>query len=327
MAFTLYMNHIPVLLNEVIEYLDPKPGENFIDATLGDGGHAKEILKRTAPDGKLLGIDKDINSIKIAEENLKEFKDRVSIVHGNFLDIKKIAEDNPQIGNISGVLADLGLSSRQIEESGRGFSFQRDEPLVMSMVWPLKEGRKIALQIINEASARELEKIFKEYGEERLARPIAERIVQIRKEKKIERTPELADVAIGAYKKFFGNKTWYVHPATKIFMALRIAVNEELADLEKFLPDAMSVLPEKGKLAVITFHSLEDRIVKNFFRRESRGCICDKDQMECVCGHERSLKIITKRPTIASADEMEKNPRSRSAKLRVAEKLPKTSEF
>lgn len=315
------MNHIPVLLKEVIEYLDPKPGKNFLDATLGDGGHAKEILKLTAPDGKLLGIDKDINSIKIAEENLAEFKDRVFFVHGNFLDIKKIVADNPEVGKLSGILADLGLSSRQFEESGRGFSFQRDEPLIMSMSWPLKEGRKIALQIINEASARELEKIFKEYGEERLARPIAERIVQARESKRIERTLELANIAVSAYKKFFGDKTWHVHPATKIFMALRIAVNEELTDLEKFLPDALSVLSEKGRLAVISFHSLEDRLVKNFFRRESHGCLCDKDQMECACGHERSLKIITKRPVSANLDEMKKNPRSRSAKLRVAEKL------
>lgn len=321
------MSHVPVLLREVLEYLDPKSGDNFIDATLGDGGHAKEILRLTAPDGKLLGIDKDINSIKTAEENLKEFKDRVTIIQGNFLDIKKIVEDNPQIGRINGVLVDLGLSSRQIEESGRGFSFQRDEPLIMSMVWPLEEGRKIALQIVNEASARELEKIFKDYGEERLARPIAERIVYMREGKRIERTLELADIAVNVYKKYFGNKTWHVHPATKIFMALRIAVNEELSDLENFLPDAMSVLAEKGRLGVISFHSLEDRIVKNFFRKESHGCVCAKDQMECVCGHERSLKIITKRPISASAEEMEKNPRSRSAKLRVAEKLIKLNDF
>ena len=321
------MANVPVLLKEVLEYLDPKPGENFIDATLGDGGHAKEILKLTAPNGKLLGIDKDANSIKIAEENLKEFNDRVYIIQGNFLDIKNIIQDNPQIGKVSGVLADLGLSSRQIEESGRGFSFQRDEPLIMSMKWPLEEGRKIALQIINEAGTRELEKIFKEYGEERLARPIAERIVYMREGKRIERTLELAEIAVNVYKKFFGNKTWHVHPATKIFMALRIAVNEELSDLEKFLPDAMSILAEKGKLGVISFHSLEDRILKNFFRKESHGCVCDKDQMECVCGHERSLKIITKRPVGASVEEMEKNPRARSAKLRVAEKLSKTNEF
>lgn len=321
------MVHVPVLLKEVLQYLDPKSGENFIDATVGDGGHAKEILKRTAPDGKLLGIDKDINSIKIAEKNLAEFKDRVFIVHGNFLDIKKIAADNPQIGKLNGILADLGLSSRQIEESGRGFSFRRDEPLIMSMVWPLEEGRKIALQIVNEASARELEKIFREYGEERLARPIAERIVRVREKKRIERTLELADIAVSAYKKFFGDKTWHVHPATKIFMALRIAVNEELSDLENFLPDALSVLAEKGKLGIISFHSLEDRIVKNFFRRESHGCLCDKDRMECVCDHARSLKIITKRPVSASADEMKKNPRSGSAKLRVAEKISTPNDY
>lgn len=149
----------------------------------------------------------------------------------------------------------------------------------------------------------------------------------MREGKRIERTLELAEIAVNVYKKFFGNKTWHVHPATKIFMALRIAVNEELSDLEKFLPDAMSILAEKGKLGVISFHSLEDRILKNFFRKESHGCVCDKDQMECVCGHERSLKIITKRPVGASVEEMEKNPRARSAKLRVAEKLSKTNEF
>ncbi len=321
------MSHIPVLLNEVIEYLNPKPGDNFIDVTLGDGGHAKEILRRTAPDGKLLGIDKDISSIKIAEENLKEFKDRVYIVQGNFSDIKKIVADNPQIGKISGVLADLGLSSRQIEESGRGFSFQRDEPLIMSMAWPLMEGQKIALQTVNEASVRELEKIFKDYGEERLARPLAERIVYARESKRIERTPELVDIAVNVYKKFFGNKTWHVHPATKIFMALRIYINEELSDLENFLPEALDVLSEKGRLGIISFHSLEDRIVKNFFRKESHGCVCAKDQMECVCNHERKLKIITKRPISASADEMKENSRSRSAKMRVAEKLNPVSSY
>lgn len=321
------MVHVPVLLNEVIEYLNPKSGENFVDATLGDGGHAKEILKRTAPDGRLLGIDKDINSIKTAQENLKEFKDRVTIVQGNFSDIKKIVGENPQIGKISGILSDLGLSSRQIEESGRGFSFNRDEPLIMSMAWPLEKSHKIALQLVNEASARELETIFKEYGEERLARPISERIVRARSEKRIERTFELADIVVSAYKKFFGDKTWHIHPATKIFMALRIAVNRELNDLEKFLPDALNVLSEKGRLAVISFHSLEDRMVKNFFRKESHGCLCDKNQMECICDHERGLKIITKRPISASADEMKKNFRSRSAKLRVAEKLSALNDY
>ncbi len=315
------MVHVPVLLNEVLQYLDPKPGDNFVDATLGDGGHAKEILERTAPDGKLLGIDKDIDSIKAARENLKEFRGRVFIFHGNFADIKKIAEDNPQIGKIDGILADLGLSSRQIEESGRGFSFLRDEPLIMNMSWPLQEGRKIALQIINESSAKELEEIFKKYGEERFAKIIAEKIIRARQKKRIERTMDLADIAFGVYKKFLGNKKWHIHPATKIFMALRIAVNEELTDLEKFLPDAAEVLSEKGRIGIISFQSLEDRIVKNFFRRESRDCVCAKDQIECVCGHRRKLKIITKKSVCADISEIAKNPRARSARLRVAEKL------
>lgn len=320
------MNHIPVLLNEVLEYLNPRPGQNFIDATLGDGGHAKEILKRTAPDGKLLGIDKDADSIKAAEENLREFKDRVSIVRENFSNIKNIAADNPQIGKINGILLDLGLSSRQIEESGRGFSFQRDEPLIMSMSWPLLEGRKIAQQIINEASAEELEKIFKEYGEERFARAIAEKIIWTRGKKRIEKTSELAGVAVSVYKKFQGDKKWHIHPATKIFMALRIAVNEELEDLKKFLPDSLPVLAEGGRIGVISFHSLEDRIVKNFFRQESRGCLCAKEQTECVCGHERKMKIITKKAIVASQNEIKSNPRARSAKFRVAEKLPACGE-
>jgi len=315
------MNHIPVLLSEVIEYLDPKPGDNFIDATLGDGGHAGEILKRTAPDGKLLGIDKDINSIKAAEENLKEYKERVFIVHGSFADIKNIIADNPQIGKIKGILADLGLSSRQIEESGRGFSFLRDEPLIMSMIWPLQEGRKSALRIINEESAAGLAEIFKKYGEERFARPIAEKIVNERKNKKIERTVELADIATGVYKKFLGKKKWHIHPATRIFMALRIAVNEELVELQKFLPEAVNVLSEKGRIGIISFHSLEDRIVKNFFRQEARNCICPPEEMECVCGHEKTLRVVTKKPVIATLGEDALNPRARSAKLRVAEKI------
>lgn len=314
------MLHVPVLLNEVIECLDPKPNQNFIDATLGDGGHAKEILRRTAPDGKLLGIDRDIDSINAAKENLKEFGERVIFAQGNFSELKNILADNPAFGKAKGILADLGLSSVQIEHSGRGFSFDSDEPLLMTQTWPMKEGQKTAMEIVNNYREEELSRIFQDYGEERLARSIAQRIVEARKEKAIATARELADIAFGAYKKFSGGKKWNIHPATRIFMALRIAVNNEMENLEKFLPQAVGSLPDKGRIAVISFHSLEDRIVKNFFRRESKNCVCPPEVMECVCGHIKQLKIITKKPIIATMAETASNPRSRSAKLRVAEK-------
>lgn len=315
------MAHVPVLLSEVIEYFAPQPNENYIDATLGDGGHAKEILRRTAPDGKLLGIDRDIDSINAAKENLKEFGERVIFAQGNFSELKNILADNPAFGKAKGILADLGLSSVQIESSGRGFSFDSDEPLLMTQTWPMKEGQKTAMEIVNNYREEELSRIFLDYGEERLARSIAQRIVEARKEKAIATARELADIAFGAYKKFSGGKKWNIHPATRIFMALRIAVNNEMENLESFLPQAVGGLSNKGRIAVISFHSLEDRIVKNFFRRESKNCICSPEEIECVCGHIKQLKIITKKPITATLAEIAFNPRSRSAKLRVAEKI------
>jgi len=319
---TFYMSHTPVLLEEVIKYLDPKPDENFIDGTLGEGGHSKEILKRTSPAGKLLGIDQDGEAIKIAGENLKEFRERVLLVQDNFANLKNIfAEHGEKIGKVKGVLLDLGFSSSQIEKSGRGFSFERDEPLIMTLCWPIAPGQITAADIVNSYPEKELEKIFKEYGEERLARVIAQRIVLRRKSEKILRTSQLSEIAAGAYKKFYGNKTWRTRPATKIFMALRIAVNSELENLEKALPQALEILPRGGKLAAVSFQSLEDRIVKIFFRRESRDCVCEKILLECACRHQKTLKIITKKPIIPSLEEIEKNPKARSAKLRVAEKI------
>lgn len=316
------MSHIPVLLNETVEYLNPKPDENFIDGTLGEAGHSKEILKRTSPAGKLLGIDQDREAVKIAGENLKEFGERILLVQDNFANLKNIfAEHGEKIGRVKGILLDLGFSSSQMEKSGRGFSFERDEPLIMTLNWPIAPGQITAADIVNSYPEKELEKIFKEYGEERLARVIAQRIVLRRKAEKILRTSQLSEIAAGAYKKFYGNKTWRMHPATKIFMALRIAVNSELENLEKALPQALEILPRGGRMAVISFQSMEDRIVKIFFRRESRDCVCEKSRMECACGHKKTLKIITKKPIIPSLEEIEKNPKARSAKLRVAEKI------
>lgn len=316
------MSHIPVLLNETVEYLNPKPDENFIDGTLGEGGHSKEILKRTSPAGKLLGIDQDREAVKIAGENLKEFGERILLVQDNFANLKNIfAEHGEKIGKVKGILLDLGFSSSQMEKSGRGFSFERDEPLIMTLNWPIKPGQITAADIVNSYPEKELERIFKEYGEERLGRPIAQKIIALRKTGKILRTSQLAEIAVGAYKRFYGSKTWRTHPATKIFMALRIEVNSELENLEKALPQALEILPGGGRLAVISFQSLEDRIVKNFFRRESRDCVCEKSRMECACGHRKTLKIITKKPIIPSLEEIERNSKARSAKLRVAEKI------
>ncbi len=317
------MAHIPVLLKEVIKYLDPKAGDNFIDCTIGDGGHALKILEKTSPSGKLLGIDQDQKAVETARENLKEFfRERILIVRGNFADLKNIfAENREKIGKVKGLLLDLGFSSTQMEKSGRGFSFEYDEPLVMSLNWPLSPRQITAADIVNSYSEKELEKIFKKYGEEPLAKVIARMIVSRRKYEKILRTKQLSEIAVGAYKKFYGNKKWRTNPATKIFMALRIAVNNELENLEKILPQALETLSSGGRLAVVSFHSLEDRIVKNFFRRESKDCICGKEEIKCVCQHKKTLRIITKKPLTPSLEEIEKNPRARSAKLRVAEKI------
>ena len=299
------MTHIPVLQKEVIQYIDPKPNENFIDATIGGGGHALEILKRIGPSGKLMGIDLDESAI----EKLKlkaagqEAEKRLILACDNFTNLEKIVREN-NFGPVQGILADLGMSSGQLEESGRGFSFLKDEPLIMAYNKSQIADGLTAAGILSVKNKEELEKIFKEYGEERFARQIARKIVESRRIKPIRTTLELVNIIKSATP--FWYHRLYLHPATRIFQALRIAVNDELNNLISFLPQALNVLVSGGRLIVISFHSLEDRIVKNLFK--------EKKQLGLI-------KILTKKVIKPTREETGINPRSRSAKLRAAVKL------
>ncbi len=304
--------HIPVLLSEVIECLNPGPNQNFVDCTLGGGGHAGEILKRTAPAGKVLGIDLDARAITIAAAKIGS--DRLITVENSYKNLEEIVLQN-NFENISGILLDLGYSSMEISDPEKGFSFLLDAPLDMRYG---KEG-KTAAEIVGSFPEKELERIFREYGEERFAGRIARGICAVRKVKPVTTTFELIEIIARAVpKKFHYGRT---HFATKVFQALRIAVNDELENIKIVLPQAVKLLRPGGRLAVISFHSLEDRIVKQFFKKESSGCICPKEIPVCRCEHEPVLKIINKKPIIPKEGEAKINPRSRSAKLRVAERL------
>lgn len=292
------MIHIPVLLKEVIQYFNPKPNQNFIDCTLGEGGHAEAILEKIGPQGKLLSIDWNKDSLDIARERLGKFQNRCIFVCDNFVNLKKIVHEH-DFSTIFGILLDLGLSSLLLEKAEKGFSFKKDGFLDMRY----GDIGLTAADIINTYSQKELARIFQEYGEERCAEHIAYKIVQARKTHKIDTTFKLNEIVFSAVPSFY--KRRHIHPATKIFQALRITVNRELENLREVLPQAIEVLEPQGKMIVISYHSLEDRIVKNFFREESKKNI---------------LKIITKKPIIPTSQEILKNPRSRSAKMRVAEK-------
>lgn len=293
--------HIPVLLEEVIEYLNPQPNENFIDCTFGNGGHSQEIFKRIKPGGKILGIEWDIKTVeRIEADNKKlEFGENLLLVNDTYSNLKNIVEKN-NFHPVNGILFDLGMSSWDIEGSGRGFSFLKNEPLDMRF----NENNPLtAFEIINKWPEEKLADVFYQYGEERRARAVARHIVSARKEKPIETTMDLAAIvkkAMPVRQKFSR-----IHPATRVFQALRIAVNDELNNLEIGLKAGLEILAPGGRITVISFHSLEDRIVKNFFRDKFK---------------EGKLKILTKKPVIAGEDEVARNPRSRSAKLRVAAK-------
>ncbi|MFA5188091.1 MAG: 16S rRNA (cytosine(1402)-N(4))-methyltransferase RsmH [Patescibacteria group bacterium] len=306
--------HVPVLSQEVLEYLDPKANENFIDCTLGGGGHAKEILKRTAPNGKLLGIDLDKEALGAARENLKEYQARITFINDNYKNLKQIIYD-AGFNQIGGILLDLGLSSYELQDSGRGFSFKGSAYLDMRFG---KTGLTAA-DILNSYKETELARIFKEYGEERHSMLIAREIVKARKQNKITKTDQL----VALIAKVYANKPKpkNIHIATKIFQALRIEVNDELNGLKKVLPDALNALSKGGRLAVISFHSLEDRIVKEFFKREAKECICPPKLPVCQCGHQAQLKILTKKIITPTLAEIKINNRSRSAKLRAALKI------
>lgn len=311
-------SHEPVMLDEVIHYLNPTAGKTFIDCTLGGGGHTLAILKRIFPKGKLLAIDLDIAAIKAASEKTEKFGKNKIFVRDNFKNLKQIANDH-KFNKVDGILLDLGLSSGQLQDHFRGFSFLADGALDMRFSANHQEGIT-AKEILNAYSQPELEEIFKTYSEERLAKPIAAKIVEARKEESISTPKQLVDIVAAVYKKYYRARS-KINPATKIFQALRIAVNEELENLEEVLPDAVKLLKTGGRLVVISYHSLEDRRVKEYFKHESRDCICPPEIPICKCGHKASLKLVTRKPTSPTGEEVVQNPRSRSAKLRVIEKI------
>lgn len=305
--------HVSVLLNETIDSLNINEDGIYVDCTLGGAGHSSEILKRLSDKGRLIGIDQDEDALSAAKEKLKDYKN-VTFVHDNFYNIENILE-NLGIDKVDGIIADLGVSSYQLDEKDRGFSYMNDAPLDMRM------DRRIdfsAYNVVNEYSFEELYKVIKEYGEENFAKRIAQFIVEERSEKPIKTTGELTEVIKRAIPAKFRREG--PHPSKRTFQAIRIEVNGELRILNKAIEDGINKLKSGGRMSIITFHSLEDRIVKNKFRELESPCDCPKDFPICVCGKESIVKVISRKPIEPSKEEVEKNPRSRSAKLRVAEK-------
>jgi 16S rRNA (cytosine1402-N4)-methyltransferase len=296
------MVHIPVLTKEVLEYLEPKRGENFIDCTFGQGGHTHNILERIGPNGKLLGIETDPELYKIFQTKEDfQFADRLTLVNDSYTNLKEIVKEY-KFGPINGILVDLGLSSWHFEESGRGFSFKKDEPL--DMRYDPEHNPLTAFEIVNAWPEEELERILKQYGEERFAKNIAKKIVRQREIKPIRTTFDLLEATWRGLPPWFKKKK--LHPATKTFQAIRTAVNSEIENLKIVLVQATEVLAKDGRLAIISFHSLEDREVKRFFKRGQEINI---------------LKVLTKKPIVPTEEEIKINIRSRSAKLRVAQKI------
>jgi len=307
-------HHISVLLEECLDGLAIKPEGIYIDGTLGGAGHSSQIVKRLTT-GKLIGIDRDPVALKAASERLAPYKERVTLVHSNFCEMAQVLKDLGLTG-VDGILLDLGVSSPQLDDSARGFSYMADAPLDMRMN---NEDALSAYTVVNTWSQEELKRILFDYGEERYAPRIAGAICRRREEKPIETTLELVDVIRSAMPAQALREKQ--HPAKRSFQAIRIAVNDELGSVEKAMEDAIPLLNPGGRLAVITFHSLEDRIVKNAMAEASKGCTCPPNFPVCVCGRKPRVKLISRKPIVASEEELEVNPRSRSAKLRVCEKL------
>ena len=306
----LSSTHIPVMLNETIEALNIQPGGRYIDCTIGGGGHAAAILEHSSPGGQLLGIDADPEAVEAARERLNIYGGSVLVVNDNFVNLEAICIKNDFVP-VHGILFDLGLSSLQLNGGGRGFSFKYAAPLDMRF----GPGQKVtAADIVNTSSETELAYIIRNYGEEGHSHRIARRIVE---ERPIKTTLELARTI----ERALGSRRGKIHPATKTFQAIRIAVNKELENLESVLKQAVSLLGFEGRLAVISYHSLEDRIVKNIFKQESKDCICSPDTLSCICHHTARLGLINKKVITPSQNEIRENPRSRSAKLRIAERI------
>ena len=307
--------HLPVLTGEVLEMLQIKKHGTYLDGTLGDGGHAEQILSRMGPHGLLIAFEQDKDSVSFAEKRLQPFKSRIKIFHDNFKNAKNVLK-REKIGLLDGILLDLGVSSRQLENPERGFSFASDAFLDMRMD---QRTKTTAFDLLNNSSENELITIFKEFGEERWAKRIARAIVRKRETTPIRTTGELSSLILSVVPA--KSRKYKIHPATRVFQALRIAVNKELETLSTILDDGVECLKPSGRFCVISFHSLEDRLVKTMFRQLEKGCICPPDIPQCVCGRKGVLKVITKKPVVSTNDEVKKNPRARSAKLRVAEKI------
>ncbi len=306
--------HKPVLLDECIEGLNVRPDGIYLDGTLGRGGHSYEIAKRLVS-GRLIALDRDETAIKESRERLKDYADKISFVHGNFRDIKRILAELG-VEAADGMLFDLGVSSPQLDDAKRGFSYMADAPLDMRMD---ESSPLTAYDVVNRWDEQRLKKILFEYGEERYAQRIAANIVKKRAVKPIATTFELVDIIKASMPPEALREKQ--HPAKRSFQAIRIAVNDELGAISEMLSDAADMLKKGGRLVVISFHSLEDRLVKNAMQSGEKGCTCPKDFPVCVCGFVPKLKIITKKPVTASKEELEENPRSRSAKLRIAERI------
>ncbi|OGF37476.1 16S rRNA (cytosine(1402)-N(4))-methyltransferase [Candidatus Falkowbacteria bacterium RIFOXYC2_FULL_48_21] len=307
--------HKPVLADEVVQSLDPRPGRNYIDCTVGGGGHAEKILAATEPDGKLLGLDWDGEAVNRAGERLARYGRRAMLVQSSYTKIKEVVYDK-KFNSFHGILLDLGLSSDQLQNSRRGFSFQVNEPL--DMRFAPGENELTAAQILNEWPEGEIEVILRENANERNARKIARAIVEQRKTKKFASTLDLTQLVMNVVPPRFGRAR--INPATKTFQALRMAVNDEIGNIQKFLSAVMEIMPSGCRLSVITFHSIEDRVVKDFFKLNSRDCLCPPEIPVCRCGHKAQLKLITHKPITPSEKEVQENFRARSAKLRVVEK-------
>jgi len=306
--------HRPVLLEETIDGLNIKADGIYVDCTVGGGGHSKEILKKLNSSGRLIAIDQDEEALKEAQENLKEFGDQVTFVKSNYSHLDAIL-DSLDVDKVDGILMDIGVSSHQLDEESRGFSYRFDAPLDMRMD---QDSELTAQYIVNHYSQEDLEYILWNYGEEKWGKRIAEFIVEARGEKEIETTFELVEILKNAIpKKARLNK----HPGKKTFQALRIEVNKELDVLQNTIDLAVSRLNRNGRLAIITFHSLEDRIVKNKYKELAKGCVCPPDFPVCVCNKVREIKIINRKPITATEEELEVNNRAKPAKLRIGLKL------
>ena len=326
------LSHIPVLLSETLDLLNLKTNTKIIDGTLGLGGHTLEILKTIGFKGKVMAFDQDGRNLDFAKKRLKKYEKQILFIHDNFENLAKNAKKHKF--QPDAILLDLGLSSPHIEDAERGFSFMKEGPLDMRFD---KRQTLTAYQVVNSYPEKELADLIYEYGEERQSRKIARRIVEARKIKRIETTTELAEIIANKRRAKSEERRVHperltaprsplqarkgIHPATLTFQALRIYVNRELEVLEKVLQDSLDLLKKGGRLVVISYHSLEDRIVKNFFRDQVKNCICPKELLICQCNFEKKLYILTRKPIIPKRLEVSANPRSRSAKLRAAERL------